>query len=262
MTPKESRATLLSRSSALAMLFAGFAILAPLALAQGGTPDGHSEGAVSAEKSENGPRGSEPDFNRDIYYSDKLEFSLSAGWLPLNVPFPFDVFEGAPYDLYPLRYTLVPVITSLRWHLGDVRGPLILRGNWDATFSLSATAIPKGAETHYFSYDMGLRRNFVPRNWKATPYFDVRAGVGFINAKGPQGVYYAQGQNFTFNLNMGSGMRYNFNPRYAITAGLNWMHVSNGNISAPHYSNYGINVYGPMFGIDIQVRRHQPPPGQ
>ncbi len=244
------------------MLFAGFAILAPLALAQGGTPDGHSEGAVSAEKSENGPRGSEPDFNRDIYYSDKLEFSLSAGWLPLNVPFPFDVFEGAPYDLYPLRYTLVPVITSLRWHLGDVRGPLILRGNWDATFSLSATAIPKGAETHYFSYDMGLRRNFVPRNWKATPYFDVRAGVGFINAKGPQGVYYAQGQNFTFNLNMGSGMRYNFNPRYAITAGLNWMHVSNGNISAPHYSNYGINVYGPMFGIDIQVRRHQPPPGQ
>ena len=198
-----------------------------------------------------------PDFNRDIYFHNKLEFSLDVGWLPLNVPFPFDVFEGDPYDLYPLRYTLVPVVASLRWQLGDVRGPLILRGNWDATFSLAATAIPKGAETHYFSYDMGVRRNFVPRNWRVTPYWDVSAGMGFIDAKGPLGVYYAQGQNFTFTLNMGSGVRYNFNSGYAVSAGLNWMHLSNGNLSSPEYSNYGINVYGPVFGIDIELRRHR-----
>jgi hypothetical protein len=196
-----------------------------------------------------------PDFNRGIYYRNKLEFSVDGGWLPINVPFPFDVFEGDPYDLYPLRYTLVPVIASVRWHLGDPWGPPVLRGNWDLTFSLSATAIPKGAETHYFSYDMGLRRNFIPRNWRVTPYWDVRAGVGLINAKGPLGVYYAQGQNFTFNINMGAGARYNFNSRYAFSAGLNWMHISNGNMSSPQYSNYGINVYGPMFGLDVQLRR-------
>ena len=198
-----------------------------------------------------------PDFNRDIYYKNKLEFSIEVGWLPINVPFPFDVFEGDPYELYPLRYTLVPIQASLRWHLDDVGGPLILRGNWDATFTLSVTAIPRGAETHYFSYDMGLRRNFVPRNWRVAPYWDVRAGLGLIDAKGPLGVYYAQGQNFTFTLNMGAGVRYNLNPRYAFTAGLNWMHISNGNLSAPAYSNYGINVYGPIFGIDIQLRRRQ-----
>ena len=35
-----------------------------------------------------------PDRNRDIYYRNKLEFSLDGGWLPLNVPFPLDVFVG------------------------------------------------------------------------------------------------------------------------------------------------------------------------
>jgi hypothetical protein len=203
-----------------------------------------------------------PDFNRAIFYENKLEFALDVGWLPINVPFPFDFIEGDPYELYPLRYTLVPVNASLRWHFGPIKGPVILRGNWDATFTLSATAIPRGAETHYFSYDMGVRRNFVPRNWRVTPYWDVRAGLGLIDAKGPLGVYYAQGQNFTFALNMGAGARYNFSPRYAFSAGLNWMHLSNGNLSAPAYSNYGINVYGPFFGLDVQLRRHRHDSGQ
>ncbi len=201
------------------------------------------------------PRSKPSDFNQDIYQRNKLEFSLDVGWFPINIPFPFDVFEGDPYDLYPLRYTLVPLVASLRWQVDDVGSPWILRGNWDVTFSGSYTAIPKGAETRYFSYDMGLRRNFVQRNWRVVPYVDLRAGLGLIDAKGPLGVYYAQGQDFTFTINLGSGARYNFNSRYAISAGLNWMHISNNNLSAPQYSNYGINVYGPMFGLDITLRK-------
>lgn len=213
-------------------------------------------GGVDVKLIQAAKRSERPDFNREVFYRHKLEYSLDMGWLPSNIPFPFDALEGDPYDLYPLRYTLVPVLASVRWHLGNLWGPPVLRGNWDLTCSLGYTAIPRGAETRYFSYDMGLRRNFVPRNWQAIPYFDMRAGLGLINAKGPLGVYYAQGQNFTFNINMGSGVRYSFGPRYAISAGLNWMHISNGNLSAPRYSNYGINVYGPMIGIDIRMRRH------
>jgi hypothetical protein len=51
------------------------------------------------------------------------------------------------------------------------------------------------------------------------PYVEIRAGLGNIDAKGPLGVYYAQGQNFTFTMNMCAGARYNFNPRDAISAG-------------------------------------------
>jgi hypothetical protein len=201
------------------------------------------------------------DFNRDIYYRNKLEFSLEGGWLPINIPFPLDIFVGDVYNTYPLKYTLVPVIASLRWQLDSVGSPWILRGNWDLTFSGSVTSIPRGPETRYFSYDMGIRRNFVQRNWRVAPYFDIRLGVGNIDAKGPQGVLYAQGEDLTFTVNMGSGVRYNFNPRYAISAGLNFMHISNLDLSEgngkPSWGvrNYGINVYGPMVGIDIRLGR-------
>ena len=208
-----------------------------------------------------------PDFNRGIYFKNKFEFSQDVGWLPINIPFPFDFMLSDQYELYPLKYTLVPIIGSLRWQIGDIKGPLILRGNWDLEFSGAVVAIPRGAETRYFAYMMGMRRNFVPRNWRVTPYFDWRVGLGDINAKGPLGVPYAQGQNFTFTLNLGSGVRYNFNSRYAITAGLNWMHISNANLSEHKYDptqpnpwgfiNYGINVYGPMVGIDVQLRGHR-----
>lgn len=203
------------------------------------------------------------DFNQEIYYRNKLEFSLDGGWLPINVPFPLDVFVGDNYNTYPLKYTLVPIFASLRWHVNGLGGPWILRGNFDLTFTASVTAIPRGPESRYFSYLMGIRRNFVPRNRRIAPYFDVRLGVGNIDAKGPQGVEYAQGQDITFTVNMGSGLRYNFTPRYAISAGMNFMHISNLDLSEsngkPNWGvrNYGINVYGPMVGIDIQLGRRQ-----
>ena len=175
----------------------------------------------------------------------------------MNIPFPFDVFLGDGYTETPLKYTLVPVLASLRWQMGDVKGPKILRGNWDLTLTGSLTAIPRGPETRYFAYIMGIRRNFVPRNWRIVPYFDGRAGLGEIDAKGPKGVQYAQGQDFTFTLNMGSGVRYNLNSRYSVSAGLNWMHISNLYLSEPRYANYGINVYGAIVGIDIGLGQHQ-----
>jgi Lipid A 3-O-deacylase (PagL) len=226
-------------------------------------PGNKSEEDSGIQPSNQKPRRSQlPDFNRDIYYFNKLEFSFDVGWLPINIPFPFDFATGDAYNLYPLHYTLVPILASLRWQVDDLAGPLILRGNWDISFSASATLIPRGPETRYFAYIMGFRRNFVPRNSRLTGYWDARMGLGDINAKGPDGVKYAQGQDFTFTLNMGSGFRYNFNPRYAFSAGLNWMHVSNANLSEgngkPDWGviNYGINVLGPVFGIDIQLRKH------
>ena len=204
------------------------------------------------------------DFSRAAYYRNKLEFSLEGGWHPINIPFPLDVFVGDAYNSYPLKYTLVPIFASLRWHLGGPWGPSILRGNFDLTFTGSVTGVARGPESRYFAYLMGIRRNFIPRkgNGRIAPYFDVRLGVGRIDAKGPQGVLYAQGQDLTFTVNMGSGMRYNFNSRYAISAGLNFMHISNLDLSEsngkPNWGvgNYGINVYGPIVGIDIQLRSH------
>jgi hypothetical protein len=193
------------------------------------------------------------DFNRNIYYKNKPEFSSETGWLPINIPNPFDFILGDPYERFPLDYTLVPIIASLRWHLGDIRGPWILRGNTDLTFSPSFTVIPRGPETRYAAFNLGVRRNFVQPNWKIVPYFEIRGGFGFVDAKGPQGVPYAQGQDLTFTFMLGSGVRHNFNSRYGISAGVSYMHISNAFLSLPKIANYGINVLGPMVGVDIRL---------
>ncbi len=201
---------------------------------------------------------SRPSTNNKYYYRHKLEFSVNSAWLPINIPFVFDVFVGDSYNMVPRKYTLVPTLASLRWQLGHFSGPWILRGNFDLTASLAVTAIPTGPETHYVAYDMGMRRNFIHGHGKAAPYFDIHMGVGKIDAKGPLGVPFAQGQNLTFTYMMGSGLRFNFNSRYSIEGGLNYMHVSNMYLSEPRYINYGINVYGPMFGLNVRLGK---PPG-
>jgi len=198
-----------------------------------------------------------PDFNRSIYYKNKLEFSLETGWLPNNIPFVFDFLVGSKYTQWPLHYTLVPNIASIRWQIDNIWGWKFLRGNTDFSFSGSYTAIPRGAETRYFAFDYGIRRNFIQPNWRIVPYFEGRGGVGDINAKEPYGVLYAQGQDLTFTLMMGSGARYNFNPRYSVAAGMAYMHVSNLYLSEPKYFNNGINVYGPIVGLYMRLGKEK-----
>jgi len=195
------------------------------------------------------------DYGRTLYYKNKTEFGLDVGWLLVNIPFAFDVFLGDGYNKTPLNYTLVPIIASLRWQMDDVGGRWIFRGNWDLQASLGVVPIARGPETHYVAWIMGIRRNFVPRRGKIDPYFDFRLGLGGIDAKEPLGVMFAQGQNFTFTINVGSGIRYNFNQKYSISAGINYMHISNAYISEPAFSDYGINVYGPMVGMNIRLGR-------
>jgi hypothetical protein len=211
-----------------------------------------SDGGVktSALIAEAKPR---PDRNLDIYYRNRREFSLDVGWHPVNIPFIYDFAVGDNYSMTPLKYTLVPIIASLRWHVTNVGWPSILRGNMDFTFSGSVTAIPRGPETHYYSFDFGIRRNFVYRNWKVIPFFEQRGGIGIINAKEPLGVLFSQGQNLTFTYDLGVGARYNIDSKYSFSAGMNYMHISNGYMSEPQFTNYGINVYGPMFGIDVRL---------
>jgi len=195
----------------------------------------------------------QPDFNRDIYYRNRLEFALDVGWHPVNIPFIYDFAVGDSYNMTPLKYTLVPIIASLRWHVTNVGWRWIFRGNMDFTFSGSITPIPRGPETHYYEFMFGIRRNFVYRNWKLVPFFEQRGGAGMIDAKEPLGVLWAQGQNLTFTYNMGAGVRYNLNSKYSFSGGLNYMHISNGYLSEPQFLNYGINVYGPMFGMDVRL---------
>ena len=199
-----------------------------------------------------------PDRNRSIYHKNKLEVSFESGYLPIGIPFVFDFLLGDRMMDPPRPYTLVPNIVSLRWQMNNLSGPFIFRGNWESFVSASATIIPRGPETRYFAYNMGIRRYFVQRNWPVVPYMEGRLGVGNINAGEPRGIPICQGQNTTFTLMIGSGFRVNVNQQFALWGGVTYMHVSNLYLSEPKYPNYGINVLGPLFGIDMTLRlRHR-----
>jgi opacity protein-like surface antigen len=222
--------------------------LACLALSKPGhaqEPAHETSGAV--------PVNSEPaDFNRQIYFKNKLEVGFDMGYLPYNTKFIFDFMEGQDWNRpsYFPDYTLIPLTLSLRWHLDDIGGPWFLRGNTDVTFSGNYTIISQGPESYYASFMTGARYNFVQPNWRVAPYVEGRVGAGFTDAKGPDGVLYAQGQDFTFTFSMGAGLRYNFDPRYSVSAGVTYMHISNLYMSNDAY-NYGLNVVGTTLGLNI-----------
>jgi hypothetical protein len=191
------------------------------------------------------------DFNRKIYFKNKLEFSFDMGVLPINTEFIFQSFEGQNWDKTPLDYTLIPLTAAVRWHLDDIGGPWFLRGNTDIIAGLNYTVIPKGPESYYVSFMTGPRYNFVQPNWRVVPYLEARFGCGFTDAKGPKGVPWAQGQDFTFTFSVGGGLRYNFDPTYSVSLGFEYMHISNLYLSEPEVPNYGINVIGPTIGLNI-----------
>src|SRR6266436_1120948 len=71
------------------------------------------------------------DFNKNIYYKNKLEFSLETGRHPINITWPVDFLLGDQYNLTPLKYTLVSTLFFFFQAEDGIRDPSVLRGNWD-----------------------------------------------------------------------------------------------------------------------------------
>ena len=193
------------------------------------------------------------DLNAAYYYKNKIDISLEGGYLRENVPFMFDFLVGDAYITEFMQYTMVPVFASVDWQMSKVSGPLFLRGAWDATFGGTAASVARGPESKFFGYHMGLRRDFIQPRWRVVPYLDGRVGVGHIDARGPQGVLGAQGQDLVFSLNISSGVRYQLTRHFALSGGVGYMHISNLYLSLPRYANNGINVVGAMVGVHMRL---------
>src|SRR5205814_454812 len=98
-----------------------------------------------------------PDINRTIFRKHHWDFSFEGGRFHNNIPFVFDFLLGDGYNTTGLDYTLVPFIASLRWQLSGIHGHTMFRGTWEGSFSAIYTMIPRGPETRYFAYAMGIR---------------------------------------------------------------------------------------------------------
>jgi hypothetical protein len=231
-------------------------IVAILALCRPSFADDSTAGATAGTS----PDSAGGDFNREIYYRNKLEVSFDTGYLPFNTPLILGPILGDKFqrEAHLPNYVIVPLMLSLRWHLYGIKGRSFWRGNTDLSLSGSYNVIVHGPESYYASLGSGVRYNFVQPNWRVVPYTELRIGLGFTDAAQPYQVAHnqrpnGQGQDFTFTFIFGSGVRYNFSPRYSMAAGLEFMHISNAYLSEPQYYNHGVNVVGPSLEFNVAL---------
>jgi len=146
----------------------------------------------------------------------------------------------------PRNYHLAPQIFSLAWVLPlswsvaqcEVRSELLL--------SAIAEPILHGPENHYFGGALRSRWILGSANSHWQFYLDGGAGAGAIDSTDdPLG----QGQDFTFIILFGSGMRYAVNERLSIGVGILYQHLSNGGLSEPEKRNTALDSFGPQLGI-------------
>ncbi len=91
------------------------------------------------------------DFNRKIFYKNKVEASLETGFLPFNTPLILEPILGLAFNRNRSvpNYELVPISSMIRWQLYNPQGPWLLRGNTEFDFGAEYCAITRGPESLY-----------------------------------------------------------------------------------------------------------------
>ena len=138
-----------------------------------------------------------------------------------------------------VNYTVA--VGQAGYMLTEVRGPGLLRGNFEAVGEIFGGSIYQGRGSYVTGLTVWGRYNFVPPDWRVTPYGQLGLGIGMADKD--KNVF---GSLFGFNIDAAVGARYFLRPRLALHAEYRFQHSSNAN-SAPH--NLGINAHGPMVGL-------------
>lgn len=134
--------------------------------------------------------------------------------------------------------TNIPPVTSARDLFASVPGP--------KTRACPAGPLP-GSKSHHLSQFEAISRA-PPR-----PLPAVGRNARTLEAYLERGIDEKLKRPVLYLTPWGSGVRYNFNPRYSMAVGCSYMHVSNLFLSLPKYDDNGINACGPMAGFNMRI---------
>ncbi len=130
------------------------------------------------------------------------------------------------------------------WMLTSPSGDGCFRGNWELLTELFGGPIVDGPGDLFLGTTVFLRYNFVQPDAKWVPYFQLGAGGVYSNMK-DDNVQRLLGQDLSFNLQAGLGLRYFSSERMAWFAEANIRHFSNASTAA---RNLGLNTVGFQVG--------------
>ena len=170
-------------------------------------------------------------FTGDLFEARKWEANVSSGVLFSPI--------GTPKDRPVINYTITTL--QLGYMLSDVKGPGILRGNFELAGDVFASKVFIGPGSYIAGGTVWIRYNFVPAGWRIIPF--VEAGAGLTTTDLDRKFV---GQPFNFNLNAAVGLRYFVAKHWSINLTCQYQHISNANTGK---KNVGINAYGPILGV-------------
>ncbi len=183
--------------------------------------------------------------------ADRTEERQAADFEAFDSPFSKGQFEGAltsgvlfsPFVAKGNRPTINYSITEVQlgYMLTDAKGAGWWRGNFEVLAEGFGSGIFEGPGSFIAGATFWGRYNFVQPGWRLVPF--LQAGAGLTSTDIPHSIV---GQPFQFNLELGAGTRYFFNPNWALNLEFRYQHISNANTGV---HNLGINAAGPILGV-------------
>ena len=182
-----------------------------------------------------------------------LLLGLWAGVQPAHAQHPADRWEFGVEMGYlskvkhnsPLDYRIVP--TQLVWRSPPMfemwRGESGARLTVRNRLAFVAETFVRGAEDYYIAFAGSPTFELWSADQKTALFYEIGGGAGFVNSKNVPG---GQGQDLAFNWFTQLGLRRQWTPQVALTAGAYFTHHSNLGMTHP---NPGIDVLGLNFGI-------------
>ena len=152
-------------------------------------------------------------------------------------------------------YTVVPADLKAAMKIDEVGlddfAGGIFRGNTEFIFSGYGLAVLHGTESRFVGAKFGPRYNFVQPNWKFVPFVEGYVGFGFNDSQGASDArgQIGQGQDFSFNFGIATGVRYDINDDWFVRLSGVYTHFSNAGLSEPARKNRAMDAAGPLIAL-------------
>ncbi len=153
------------------------------------------------------------------------------------------------YDGNPNKYYFMTQMLSLAWEpFRPLKvGPITVRSQIMST--VFASAILRGPETFYLGWGPQLRFIFPIGDTPWSLYGGGGGGFGYANADPNAKDDHGLGQQFTFIILGGGGVRYAVTEQLSLSCGILWHHLSNADMSEPRKRNIGPDELGVVAGV-------------
>ena len=143
----------------------------------------------------------------------------------------------------PNSYEVAAQFFTARWRWGVIERDSWLQGYNQVYAIFMVEPITRGPENLYYGISLGFRYNFAKPGARLVPYVSGGVGLGWIDSHAS--FNNAQGQDFTFNILTATGVSYQVNDHWKLSAGVLYQHLSNGGQTDP---NPSLNLVGPQLG--------------